>query len=100
MNCISWNIRGHNSPEKKGILKSRVLYDDPDLLLIQEMKLNLTHPPLLLNSCFKPSNSLANTGTGTVGGIMNFWKNSKLDLISSLATHHSLTVIMRITCTY
>jgi len=96
MNCVPWNIRGLNSLGKKFILKRRVLSNNLDILLIQETKLDSTHPPLLLNSSFKPYSSLANTATGTVGGIMTFWKNSKLDLISSLATHHSLTVNLRI----
>lgn len=96
INFISWNIRGLNSPGKKCILKRRVLSDHPNILLIQETKLDSTHAPLLLNSCFKPYSSLDNTATGKTGGIMNFWKNSKLDLISSLATHHSLTMILRI----
>lgn len=96
MNCISWNIRGLNSPGKKRILKNRIMFDHIDILLIQEVKLDSTHPLLLLNLCFKPYNSLANTSIGTVGGIMTFWKNSKFDLISSLDTHHSITVILRI----
>jgi len=70
--------------------------DHPDIMLIQETKLDSSHPPLLLNSCFRPYISLANTATSSAGGIMTLWKNSKFDLLSFLATHHSLTMILRI----
>lgn len=96
MNCISWNIRELNSPGKKRILKRKILSNHPGIMLIQQTKLDLSHPPLLLNSCFKPYSSLANTSTSSAGGIMTLWKNSKFDLLSSLATHHSLIVILRI----
>lgn len=96
MNCISWNIRGLNNAGKKRILENRIMSDNLDILLIQETKVELVHPPLLLNSCFKPYNFLANLETSSAGGIMTLWKDSKFDLISSLATHHSITVVLRI----
>jgi len=70
--------------------------DNLDILLIQETKLESVHPSLLLNSCFKPYIFLANSATGSMGGIMTLWKNSKFDLISSLATHHSIIAVLRI----
>lgn len=96
INWISWNIRGLNGLGKKRILKNNILSNNLDILLIKETKLDSVHPPLLLKCCFKPYKFLANSTRGSARGIMTLRKRSKLDLISSLATHHSMTAALRI----
>jgi len=53
MNYISWNIIGLNGPGKKRVLKSRLLFDKLEILLIQETKLDMTNLTHLQKNCFK-----------------------------------------------
>lgn len=96
MNCISWNIRGLDCPRKKRFMKNILITDQPDILLIQETRLDMDNLTLLQKSCFKQYNYIVSLATGSARGIMTLWKISQYDLTSSITTKHSITTTLKI----
>lgn len=81
MKYVSWNCRGLGSRLKEEALKGIVRMYSPEILLIQETKLE----DLLLLQASKAfwnkGQGRAVSARGASGGIASFWDNSKYDLI-------------------
>eukprot|EP00253_Pinus_taeda_P004771 PITA_04771 len=90
MKYISWNCRGLGSRLKEEALKDIVRIYSPEILLIQEMKLE----DLLLLQCSKvfwqKGHGRAVSARGASGGIATFWNSVIYDLIQEKSSPHWL----------
>ena len=89
---VSWNCRGLGSKLKEEAVKDLVRMTSPDVLLIQETKMEEPET-------FQASKNLWKKGTGRVisargasGGLATFWNSSTLDLIEEHSTIHRLFI--------
>jgi hypothetical protein len=53
MKIISWNIRGLNAKRKQDFLKDRIKKDQPDILLLREMKCIGIEENITIQRCWK-----------------------------------------------
>lgn len=82
MRYISWNCRGLGSALKEEALKDLVWIHKPEILLVQEMKLE---EAVILQSgkmFWKKGPGIANNSRGASGGIATFWDSALYDLES------------------
>ncbi|XP_026452343.1 uncharacterized protein LOC113352782 [Papaver somniferum] len=92
----SWNVHGLGDKDKRIVIKSVLLKWNPDVVLLQETKLQdfsvqlrrevWCHPDV--DYCYIPSR-------GTKGGISILWRKDKIDLIDKLEEIHSLSCMFR-----
>lgn len=88
MKHVSWNCRGLGSRLKEDALKDIVRLHTPEILLIQETKLEDT---ILLQSSkmfWRKGPGRAVSARGASGGIASFWDSSKYDLTHEESSHH------------
>jgi exonuclease III len=67
MKIIYWNIRGINGRTKHSILQNNIIMEDPNILLLQEMKCAKNIVENLLSKCWKNNNFNYNDSRGDVG---------------------------------
>lgn len=73
---ISWNVRGLGSAEKKKALKSLIISEAVDLVLIQESKLKNESVKELVERRFKGFNFHSVEAEGSSGGLVVMWKTT------------------------
>ncbi|XP_059067365.1 uncharacterized protein LOC131858218 [Cryptomeria japonica] len=71
MKIISWNIRGLNSPHKQDVLRNLVREHKPDIVIIQETKMNKEKVEKI--KLFKDGEVFSGISDGASGGIAIFW---------------------------
>ena len=82
------------------ILKSKIAFNKPDIVLLQETKSNLQCMDSIQQSCFRNHyNHLDFSASGTASGLATFCKDSRLHLCESLASKHAVTTVLQITRT-
>lgn len=88
MKYVSWNCRGLGSKLKEDALKDIVRMYSPEILLIQETKMEET--PLLnaSKSFWRKGIGCAVSARGASGGITIFWDSSIYDLIQKDSSSH------------
>ena len=88
MKYVSWNCRGLGSRLKEEALKDIVRMYSPEILLIQETKLEdllLLHPSKAL---WHKGQGRAVSARGASSGIASFWDSSIYDLIQEECCPH------------
>ena len=74
MNIITQNIRGLNSSHKLDIVQNFVRENKPDILLLQEMKIEEEKAEKI--KYFNNYYIMASNSKGALGGTMMLWKKS------------------------
>lgn len=76
MKVLSWNSRGLGHPSKKAALMELIHSEKPDILLIQETKLNQSEISRLIGQQ-KQYGGCTSEARGASGGILTMWNISK-----------------------
>ena len=74
MKLVSWNFRGLGSNSKIDAMKDLISISSPDILLIQETKLEDVEFLQASNTFWKNSEDLAVSARGASGGVGMLWK--------------------------
>ena len=90
MQYISWNCKGLGSTIKEEAIRDLVRAKMPEVLLIQEMKMEEEALLRASNSFWKKCPGRAVSARGASGGLATFWDSSKLDLVEENGTTHWL----------
>ena len=90
MQYVSWNCRGLGIPLKEEAIRDLVRVMTPEVLLIQETKLEEDALLRVCNSFWKKGSARAVSARGASGGLATFWDSAKLDLIEEERTTHWL----------
>ena len=85
---ISWNCRGLGSPQKAEAMKDLVRINKPEILLVQETKMEGDLALQDGNLFWKKGPGKAVSSRGASGGLATFWDSSKFDLLSAHSTMH------------
>jgi exonuclease III len=88
MKYVSWNCRGLGNKLKEEALKDIIRMTMPEILLIQETKLEESDLLQASKTFWKKGQGKAVSARGASGGINTFWDNSKLDLIEEEESTH------------
>jgi len=76
MKMLSWNNRGLGHPSKKAALKELIQSEKPDIILIQETKLDQSEISRLIDQQ-KLYCGCTSEARGASGGILTMWDNNK-----------------------
>jgi exonuclease III len=90
MQLVSWNCRGLGSKTKEEALRDLTRLAKPEVLLIQETKLEEEDLLRASNLFWKKGPGRAVSARGASGGLATLWDSSKIDLIEDAATTHWL----------
>eukprot|EP00253_Pinus_taeda_P027574 PITA_27574 len=90
MKYVSWNCRGLGSKLKEYALKDIVRMYSPEILLIQETKLEETSLLHASKTFWRKGIGCAVSARGASGGIPTFWDSSIYDLIQKDSSSHWL----------
>ena len=74
MKLVSWKFRGLGSNSKIDAMKDLISISSPDILLIQETKLEDVEFLRASNTLWKNSEDLAVSARGASGGVVMLWK--------------------------
>jgi exonuclease III len=88
MQYVSWNCRGLGSKMKEEALRDLVRLENPEVLLIQETKLEEKDLLRISQSFWKKGPGKAVSARGASGGLATFWDSSKLELVEEFDTMH------------
>jgi exonuclease III len=90
MQFVSWNCRGLGSKIKEEALRDLVRLARPEVLLIQETKLEEEEFLRVSNVFWKKGPGRAVSARGASGGLATLWDSSKIELVEEAATTHWL----------
>ena len=88
MRYISWNCRGLGSNQKEEALKDIIRINKPDVLLVQETKMEESILYQVGQAICKKGPAIAISSKGASGGIATFWDSTKFDLIKEEHSDH------------
>ena len=87
---VSWNCRGLGSKSKEEALKDIIRINKPDILLVQETKMEDSILYQDGNTFWKKGKGKAISSRGASGGLATFWDTSKFELINEECSMHWL----------
>ena len=90
MQYVSWNCRGLGSTIKEEAIRDLVRTMMPEVLLIQETKLEEEALLQASNAFWKKGPGRAVSARGASGGLATFWDSTKLGLVEEERTTHWL----------
>ena len=90
MQYVSWNCRGLGNTLKEEAIRDLVRVTRPEVLLIQETKLEGEALLRASNSFWKKGLGRVVSARGASGGLATFWDSAKLDLVEEERTTHWL----------
>ena len=90
MQFVSWNCRGLGSKPKEEAIKDIVKMNSPEILLIQETKMEEPETIQASKLFWKKGDGRAFGARGASGGLATFWNSSNLDLLEDHSTIHWL----------
>lgn len=96
MRVLNWNVRGLGCVKKINVVRDVIRTSRCDIVCFQETKWNkydLSYYFRLLPSFFE-TNCVTLHAEGTAGGCLVAWKR-EYELISSWATRHTVTVVLK-----
>ena len=94
MKTISWNCRGLGSKGKEEAMLDLISLHHPDILLIQETKLEETAFLQTSKKFWKKKGAAALSSRGASGGIGTLWDERKFEaIVIKNSTHWILTVL-------
>ena len=94
MKVLSWKCRGLGSKVKEYSMRDLIWISQPDLLLIQETKLEKETFLQLSKKIWKKGGGLAIISRGSSGGIGTLWDDQKFELIES--KHHIHCILTKL----
>jgi exonuclease III len=89
---VSCNVRGLGNPKKCDLVKELIINNLPDLVLLQETKLDNLN--IFKSSSFLPAAIQSYTTLDAINasrGLLTAWNPNKLKLISSFTKSYSIT---------
>jgi exonuclease III len=90
MKIISWNCRGMGSKVKEEATRSLIRREAPDILLIQETKMEDNEFLQISKKFWKGSSGQAVSARGASGGLGSLWNPLKYRLVTELHNTHWL----------
>eukprot|EP00253_Pinus_taeda_P034046 PITA_34046 len=90
MRIVSWNCRGMGSKIKEEAIKSMIRSDSPDILLIQETKMEDKAFLHIGKNLWKRSEGQAVSARGASGGLGTLWNIDKFTKVQEIANSHWL----------
>ena len=90
MQFVSWNCRGLGSNSKEEVVKDLVRMSSPEILLIQETKMEEPETIQASKKFWKKGEGRAVSARGASGGLATFWNSTTLDLLEGYSTIHWL----------
>jgi len=97
MKVISWNCRGLGSKGREEAMIDLISLHQPDILLIQETKLEETAFLQISKKFWKKNGAAALSSRGASGGIGTLWDDRKYDVMDTkISSHWILTVLRQI----
>jgi ribonuclease HI/exonuclease III len=90
MQYVSWNCRGLGSKIKEEALRDIVRVERPEVLLIQETKMEEVDLLRISPTFWKKGPGKAVSARGASGGLATFWDSTKLELKEEFGTLHWL----------
>ena len=88
MQFVSWNCRGLGSKSKEEAIKDLVRMNYPEILLIQEMKIEKPETIQARKNFWNKGEGRAVIARGASGGLATFWNSSMFDLLEDYGTTH------------
>jgi exonuclease III len=88
MQYVSWNCRGLGSKIKEEALRDIVRLERPEVLLIQETKMEDADLLRISPKFWKKGLGKAVSARGASGGLATFWDSTKLELKEEFCTLH------------
>jgi exonuclease III len=96
MKILSWNIRGLNSKRKQAFLKDRIKKDQPDILLLQEMKCAGIEVNIIIQRCWKQAQYVEVDSRGAAGGLAILWNPTIIILNNFFTSKWTITASFRL----
>ena len=90
MQFVSWNCRGLGSNSKEEAVKDLVRMSSPEILLIQETKMEEPKTIQASKKFWKKGDGRAVSARGASGGLATFWNSTMFDLLEEYRTIHWL----------
>ena len=88
MQFVSWNCRGLGSKSKGEEIKDLVRMNSPEILMIQETKMEAPETIQASKKFWKKGEGRAVSARGASGGLATFWNSTTLDLLEDHSTIH------------
>ena len=96
MKAISWNCKGLGSKDKEEAMLNLISLHQPDILLIQETKMEEAAFLQVSKKFWKKKGSAALSSRGASGGIGTLWDDGKYEaMLIKNNTHWILTVLRK-----
>ena len=88
MILVSWNCRDPGNPSKLNTVKDLLIIETPDILLLQETKIDEETLLLLSITKWKKNVGIAVSVRGSSGGLATLWSKEDFSLKNYFATQH------------
>ena len=88
MNIVSWNCRGLGNSSKVEVVKDLLRMAYPDVLLLQETKIEEESLLSLSKKNWKKNAGKVVSARASSGGLVTLWKEELFSLENSLETQH------------
>jgi exonuclease III len=95
MKIISWNCRGMGSKIKEEAIRNLIRIEAPDILLLQETKMEDSDFLQTSKKLWNKSKATAVSARGASGGLGTLWNDSKFSLVSETSNTHWLMLKMQ-----
>ena len=95
MNIVSWNCRGLGNYSKVEVVNDLIRMASPDVLLLQETKIDEDNLLSISNKKWKLNVGKAVSARGTAGGIATLWKENSFSLEHSHTTQYWILLEIR-----
>jgi exonuclease III len=96
MKILSWNIRGLNAKRKQVFLKERIKKEQPDILLLQEMKCAGVEAHTTLQRCWTQAQHVEVDARGAAGGLAMLWNPTTVLLDNFFTSKWTITTSFRL----
>jgi exonuclease III len=95
MCLVSWNCRGLGNPLKDEAVKNLLKTESPEILMLQETKIEGDSLLDLTKVKWKTKSGKAVSARGTCGGLATLWEEDKFHLENSFETQHWIYTELR-----
>ena len=88
MQLVSWNCKGLGNPEKAEAVKDILKIETPEILMLQETKIEGDTLLHISSNKWKKNAGKAISARGSFGGLTTLWAEEEFTLESSFDTQH------------
>ena len=93
---LSWNVRGVNDPDKRGVIKNFLRTNRVDLVCLQETKVQEMNNGMARSlGVGRFLNWRALNAEGFVGGILLIWDKRRIGIVDSVVGSFSVSCLFR-----